>query len=175
MKIINVSQANFEEINPAQQIFVDSHARRYAVIELQPFGLFGLSWHSDLIEPIIKTSESNQLTWIGVDQRIVALRHDRGTVHLALPLTYSLLEILVSESATIAVTELEVLAFNCDASLRFTKGLPDIATKVSLFGNELLVSCLDGTTLGLDVKTGRKRELSGHELAALTLDMEIGQ
>ena len=71
-----------------------------------------------------------------------------------MPLGYSLLQILRLDILTIATSELEVLVFNSDASLRMIKGLPDVAIKACMEGDQLLIRCLDNTLIKLNVQTG---------------------
>jgi hypothetical protein len=152
MKIIKSDRTQFQQLDSARRIISQDHARRFAIVDLGTLGQFGLGWQSDRLEPIVILSQS--LVWIGIDQKLVALRLDYGTIQLAMPLGYSLLEILRFNALTVAISELEVLVFNSDASLRLLKGLPDIAIEAFIEGDRLLIRCLDNRLMKLDVQTG---------------------
>ncbi|MGV0028069.1 hypothetical protein [Phormidesmis priestleyi] len=152
MKIINVDRTQFQQLDSARRIISHDHARRFAIVDLDALGQFGISWQSDRLELIVILSQS--LIWIGIDQKLVALRLDHGTIQLAMPLGYSLLQILHLDALTIAISELEVLVFNSDASLRLIKGLLDIAIEAFVEGDRLLIRCLDNTLIKLNVQTG---------------------
>ncbi len=145
MKIINVDRTQFQQLDAARRIIFYDHARQFAIVDLNALGRFGISWQSDRLEPIVIFSQS--LVWIGIDQKLVALRLDSGSIQLAMPLGYSLLQILRLDTLTIAISELEVLVFNSDASLRVIKGLPDVAIKACIEGDQLIICCLDNTLI----------------------------
>ncbi len=70
MKIQNIEQYKFDGIDKIRQIIVHEDARRFTLIDLgEQLGCYGLSWRSDLIEPIILLSPLQQILWIGIDQQ----------------------------------------------------------------------------------------------------------
>lgn len=150
MKLINANRDQFEALAPIRQIISHPHARRYAIAQIDPWGNYGLSWQSDLIEPVILESA---LTWIGVDQKIVALH--QGKMQAALPLTFPLLEILEIGQAIVVITELELFIFNPDGSLRFTKGLSDVVATWSVEADYLSIELFDQTTIQLNLQVGK--------------------
>lgn len=153
MKLIEIDCTTFEQLDPARRIIDAPHSHRFAIVDLNELGQYGLGWNSTLIEPSIKATDS--MLWIGVDENLVALSLDRGTIVVSLPLFYPLFEILEVDSAIVVITELEVLVFNQNGSLRFTEGLPDIAMNWSSQGEHLSIEFLDHAALQLDLKTGK--------------------
>lgn len=153
MKITDVDRTTFEKLDPTRRIIDAPHAHRFAIVHLNSFGEYGLAWNSKLIEPSIKRSDS--LLWIGVDENIIALAIERGTILVALPLHYPLFEILEVRSAIVIITELEILVFNQNGSLRFTKGLPDIAANWSFQGDQMSIELLDQSSLLFDLQSGK--------------------
>jgi hypothetical protein len=87
MKTKNIEQSKFNEIDKIRQIIVQEDARRFLLIDLgEKLGCYGLSWRSDLIEPIFVTSPSQQILWIGIDQQLAALNLNGGNILVSLPL-----------------------------------------------------------------------------------------
>jgi hypothetical protein len=154
MKLIDIDRATFEQLDPTRRIIDAPHSHRFAIVELAKLGRYGLGWNSTLIEPSIATVADSML-WIGVDEKIVALELDQGTILVALPLHYPLFEILEVGSAIVIITELEILVFNQNGSLRFTRGLPDIAAKWSFQDDQMSIELLDQSTLLLNLHSGK--------------------
>ncbi len=153
MQLINTDRAAFEKLDPTRRIIDADHAHRFAILQLDQWGNYGLSWNSELIEPSI--SILRELIWIGVDQNVVALDATHGRVRMALPLWTPLFDIAVWHDSAIVISELEVSVFNADASLRFVETLPDIAAKWSFQQNQMSIELLDQSTLLLDLPSGR--------------------
>jgi len=158
MKIQSIDESQFKQIEGIRQIIVHDHARKFASIALDNLETFGLSWSSDLIEPIIMLSPDHSTAWIGVDQQLVALDLMQGRVSVALPLSSNIVQILTSTSLTAVLTELELLLFNSDRSIRCLKGLPDIGSEILLQDTNLRVHLLEGSSLILDTETGLFKE-----------------
>ena len=154
MKIIDVDRATFNELDPTRRIIDAPHAHRFAIVHLDSFGDYGLAWNSTLIEPSI-TPVADSTLWLGVDENLVVLDLNYGRVLVALPLHYPLFEIVEVGSAIVVITELEVLVFNQNGSLRFTEGLPDIATNWSFQDEQMSIELLDKSRLRLDLQSGK--------------------
>lgn len=150
VNLIDVDRARFEELPLACQVIHHPNARRYAIVQLTE-GEYGLSWQSNLIEPVVL---EDALTWIGVDQKLVALQ--QGRIEVSLPLAFPLLEILRIDQAAIVITELEILVFNAEGSLRFTKGLPDIAANWLIEASQLSIKLLSKATVRLSLQSGKE-------------------
>jgi hypothetical protein len=154
MQLINTDRATFEQLDPTRRIIDADHAHRFAIVRLEKWGDYGLGWNSELIEPSIATLRN--LIWIGVDQDVVVLDSTNGRVRMALPLWTPLFDIAVWNDSAIVISELEILAFNFDASLRFVEGLPDIAANWSFQDDQLSIELLDHATITLDLRTGKE-------------------
>lgn len=158
MKIHNIDESQFHQIASIQQIISHAHARRFASINLENLGECGLSWRSDLIEPIVMLLPNQSTAWIGIDQQLVAVDLTQGRIAVTLPLISSVVQILPLSSVTVVLTELEVFIFNFDNSIRCIKGLPDIGDEISVQGTDLIIGLLDGDALILDIETGKFKE-----------------
>ncbi|NES17533.1 MAG: hypothetical protein F6K41_00915 [Symploca sp. SIO3E6] len=158
MKIQLIDESQFKQIKGIRQIIVHDHARKFASLDLDNLETLGLSWRSDLIEPLIMLSSDHSIAWIGVDQQLVALDLEQEKISVALPLNSNVVQILTSTSLTIVLTELELLLFNSDRSIRSIKGLPDIGSEILLQGTNLIVNLLEGNSLILDIETGIFKE-----------------
>lgn len=154
MQLINIDRTTFEQLDPIRRIIDAPHSHRFAIVDLDELGKYGLGWNSTLIEPSI-TIVADSMLWIGVDENIVALELNCGRILVALPLYYPLFEILEVGSVIAIITELEVLVFNQNGSLRFTEGLPDIAASWRTEGNLLVIELLEHAILELNVETGK--------------------
>lgn len=158
MKIQPIDESQFKQIEGIRRIIVHDYARKFASLDLDNLETFGLSWRSDLIEPIAMLSPDQSTAWIGVDQQLVALDLKQGRVSVALPLSSNIVQILTSTSLTAVLTELELLLFNSDQSIRSIKGLPDIGSEILLQDTNLIVRLLEGESLILDIETGMFKE-----------------
>ncbi|NET56498.1 MAG: hypothetical protein F6K47_10100 [Symploca sp. SIO2E6] len=158
MKIQPIDQSQFQQIQSIRQIIFHDHARKFASLDLDNLETFGLSWRSDLIEPLIMLSSDHSTAWIGIDQQLVALDLKQEKISVALPLSSNIVQILIATSLTIVLTELELLLFNSDCSIRSIKGLPDIGSEILLQDTNLIVRLLEGDSLILDTETGRFKE-----------------
>lgn len=154
MKLIEIDRTAFEQLDPTRQIIDAPHSHRFAIVDLGKLGKYGLGWSSTLIEPSV-TTVADSMLWIGVDENIVALDLNHGRILVALPLYYPLFEILEVGSAIVVITELEILVFNQNGSLRFTEGLSDIASSWSVQGEQLSIELLDQSMLRLDLQSGK--------------------
>ncbi|NER19532.1 MAG: hypothetical protein F6J96_01990 [Symploca sp. SIO1C2] len=158
MKLQLIDESQFKQFKGIRRIIVHDHARKFASLDLDNLETFGLSWRSDFIEPIIMLSSGHSTVWVGVDQQLVALDLKRSKISVALPLSSNIVQILTSASLTIVLTELELLLFNSDCSIRSMKGLPDIGSEILLQDTNLIVYLLEGDSLILDIETGMFKE-----------------
>lgn len=155
MKLRTISKLDFNQIDGSRQVIADEHARAFAALDLgAKIGCYGLSWNSDLIEPELTQSADGQFVWIGVDQQLAAISLLTGRISLALTLHSHLLQIVMLAALAAVLTETEVLVFNSNCSIRFSKGLPDIADQMLLVGDKLEIQLLKGTRFMLDLQTG---------------------
>lgn len=158
MNINNIDESQFQKIDSIRKIIVHDNARRFASINLRNLGKCGLSWRSDLIEPMVMFSPDESTVWIGVDQQLVALDLNQGKISVALPLNSSVVQILALSLITVVLTELEVFLFNLDNSIQCVKGLPDIGSEIFIQGKDLIICLLDGNVLILNIETGNFKE-----------------
>jgi hypothetical protein len=72
MNLKEISEKEFESIDCVRQVIYHDNSRRFASIEInENHGRYGLSWRSDLIEPVIVDEATSSLIWIGIDQQLV--------------------------------------------------------------------------------------------------------
>lgn len=155
MKLHTISESNFNQIDGSRQAIADEHARAFAALDLgAKIGCYGLSWNSVLIEPELVLSADGQFVWVGVDRQLASISLFNGRISLALTLHTNLLQILMVGVLAAVLTETEVLVFNSNCSIRFSKVLPDIADEMILVGDKLEIRLLEGTSLTLDLQTG---------------------
>jgi len=114
-------------------VIATEYPRQFAMLDLgENLGVYGISWNSDLIEPMVKLSPDEQTIWVGVEQKLAAICSQTGKILLALPLTSYLVQMLTLEKVTAVITEEEFLLFNRRGSIRSNKALPDTAMGMSL-------------------------------------------
>ncbi|HEY9821918.1 MAG TPA: hypothetical protein V6D35_14280, partial [Candidatus Sericytochromatia bacterium] len=131
MNIQIIGESEFKKIEASRRAIAHDYARKFAVLDLgEILGCYGLSWRSELIEPIVEVSTDGLTVWLGVDQQVAAIYMSQGQIRLSLPLNSNLVQILVGDKLTAVLTEDEVLLFNPDFSIRLIKGLPDLAEEI---------------------------------------------
>ncbi len=169
MKLRIISESDFDQFDCSRQVIADEQARAFAALDLgAKFGCYGLSWNSSLIEPELTQSAEGHFIWIGVDQQLAAISLLTGRISLALTLQTNLLQILMVDALAVVLTETEVLVFNPNCSIRFSRGLPDIADEMLIVGNKLKILLLESTTFTLDLQTGSiSRESAGEQRAGI--------
>jgi len=156
MKLKAISKEEFNEIEGVRQVIVHDHPWRFSILYLdETLGCYGLSWRSELIEPVIKPSPDGAILWIGVDQQVTAICLRTGRICLTLPLIYSFFDFAFWCSTTVVLTELEVLLFNSNLSIRASYGLPEIADEMLTVGERLVIYSIDRESLTtIDLQTG---------------------
>lgn len=159
MKIQTISETEFNQIESVRQVIAHEHSHKFALLNLgDRIGNYGISWRSQLVEPILQLSTNQNLVWMGVDQQLAAICLQSGRIALAMPLTSNILQILIMEPITAVLTEHEVLLFNPNGSLRFNHGLPDIPEDIAIVGTKLVIKLMEGDSLTLDPQTGSFKE-----------------
>ncbi|BAZ17082.1 hypothetical protein NIES4071_89600 [Calothrix sp. NIES-4071] len=154
MKIQCIEKYQFSQIEQSKQIIVHENARRFAIIDLgEKLGCYGFSWRSDLLEPTIVVSSDKKI-WVGVDQRLVALNLHTGHIVVSLPLMTNILQIQAAKKVTVVLTESELLLFNLDGSIRFAKGLPELASEMSICDWDVKITDIEGNIWVVDIQTG---------------------
>ena len=156
MNIQIIGESEFKKIEASRRAIAHDHARRFAVLDLgDTLGCYGLSWRSELIEPIVEVSTDGLTVWVGVDQQVAAICLSQGQIRLSLPLNSNLVQIRVGDKLTAVLTEDEVLLFNPDFSIRLIKGLPDLAEEIVMVDESgLEIRLMSGESLFLDTQTG---------------------
>ncbi len=150
MKIQTISKSDFKKIEGSRRVIVNDHPHQFAVLNLgEPLGCYGLSWGSDIITPVVELSTAQRTLWIGVDQRLAAINLQDGNIRLAMPLHTNIFQILIVDDLIAVLTELEVLLFNSDCSIRCFQGLPDLSSEISVSGSDFVIQLFDGSSLTL--------------------------
>jgi hypothetical protein len=156
MNIQIIGESEFKKIEASRRAIAHAHARKFAVLALgDTLGCYGLSWRSELVEPIVELSSDERAVWVGVDQQVAAICLSQGQIRLSLALNSNLVQMLVGAKLTAVLTEDEVLLFNPDFSIQLIKGLPDLAEEIVMVdesGFEILL--MSGKSLFLDTQTG---------------------
>ncbi|MBW4509960.1 MAG: hypothetical protein KME64_26115 [Scytonematopsis contorta HA4267-MV1] len=154
MRIKNIEQSKFNEIDKVRQIIVHKNARRFTLIDLgEQLGHYAISCRSDLIEPIFVLS-TQQILWIGIDQQLVALNLNTGHIIVSLSSVTNILQILAVDTVAAVLTESELLLFNSDGSIRFIKGLPELGSSISISDSDVEIHDIEGDILIIDTQTG---------------------
>jgi len=156
MNIQIIGESEFKKIEASRRAIAHNDARKFAVLDLgDPLCCYGLSWRSELIEPIVEVSTDGLTVWVGVDQQVAAICLSQGQIRLSLPLNSNLVQILVGDKLTAVLTEDEVLLFNADFSIRLIKGLPDLAEEIVMVDESgLEIRLMSGESLFWDTQTG---------------------
>ncbi|XHX79306.1 MAG: hypothetical protein RBJ76_05070 [Stenomitos frigidus ULC029] len=153
MKIQNIEEGDFSQIEGPRQVIVHDHARRFAAIDLgNNLGRYGISWRSDLVEPTVTLSSDASIAWIGVDQQLAAIRLHKGRICVCLALDANILQILAINNMAAVLTETEVLLFNPDCSIRLIQDLPELAEEMSFSDTTLVVRLLEGNSVSLNLQ-----------------------
>ena len=156
MNIQIIEELEFKKIDASRRAIAHDYARKFGVLDLgDSLSCYGLSWRSELIEPIVEVSTDGLTVWLGVDQQVAAIYMSQGQIRLSLPLNSNLVQILVGDKLTAVLTEDEVLLFNPDFSIRLIKGLPDLAEEIVMVDESgLEIRLMSGESLFLDTQTG---------------------
>lgn len=155
MNIQIIDESEFNKIEGSRRAIAHAHARQFAVLDLgDTLGCYGLSWRSELVEPIVELSTDKRAVWVGVNQQVTAICLSQGQIHLSLALNSNLVQILTGNKHTAVLTEDEVLLFNPDFSIRSIKGLPDLAEEIAMVESGLEIRLMSGESLLLDTRTG---------------------
>jgi hypothetical protein len=148
MRLKVASEKEFKDIDCARRIISHDHPRKFAFLEIdESHGSYGLSWRSDIIEPVIVNETCT--IWVGVDQQLVAISKSRGNIIFALQLSSNLVDIANNNSKIAALTESELLIFNNDGSLSQIKALPEIGSGLSVSNEGFCVEMIDGEKLNI--------------------------
>ncbi len=158
MKVQTLNEVEFNQIDASRQVIATEYPRQFAMFDIgKNLGVYGISWNSDLIEPMVKVSPDGQTIWVGVEQKMAAICGETGNILLALPLTSYLVQMLTLSKVTAAITEEEFLLFNRRGSIRSNKALPDTAIGMSLVQGDLVIKLLSGECLTINPETGSCR------------------
>lgn len=155
MLLKSISKSEFKQIDPARQILVHEYPRQFAMLDLgQPLGCYGLSWESSShIQPVIERSTDRRTLWIGVDRRLAAIDLQQGNVCISLSVIMPIFQILIVEDLTAILTELEVLLFSANRTLKCFDVLPDLTANISVYGSDFMIQMFDGSSFTL-TRTG---------------------
>ena len=96
-----------------------------------------------MISPTTIASEANDITYIGVDERLAAIDSD-GHVVFSMPLPSQLFTVQNAGSLTIAICELQAIVFGADGVTKSIIEFPDVLEDFSVEKEALFVSFLDG-------------------------------
>lgn len=155
MNIQIIGESEFKKIEASRRAINHDHARKFAILALgDTLGCYGLSWRSELVEPIVELSSDELAVWVGVDQQVAAIGLSQGQIRLSLALNSNLVQILVGDKLTAVLTEDEILLFNPDFSIRLIKVLPDLAEEIAMVESGLEIRLMSGGSLFVDAQTG---------------------
>jgi hypothetical protein len=156
MNIQIIEELEFKKIEASRRAIAHDHDRKFAILDLgDTLGCYGLSWQSELVEPIVELSSDERAVWVGVDQQVAAICLSQGQIRLSLALNSNLVQILVGEKLTAVLTEDEILLFNPDFSIRLIKGLPDLAEEIVMADESgFEIRLMSGESLFVDAQTG---------------------
>ncbi|AFY83068.1 hypothetical protein [Oscillatoria acuminata] len=155
MQILAITEVDFYKIDRCRRVISHDCAQKFAAIDLGvPLGCYGLSWRSDILEPIIVRSPDRLTVWIGVDQQLAAISLDEGRIIVALPLTDYLVQIVAIADVIAVLTQEKVLLFNPGGSIRFSDDLPDQGIGMTVEGENLVIQMLEGESLTLNPMRG---------------------
>lgn len=145
--LVVVSEQDFARFVGSRVLIAHEHARRFAALKLSSNLEFGVSWHSDGIEPELVVGPGGEV-WVGVDQRVACVSPD-GRIVLSLAVGGSVLSISTFEAGTVVLCDAEGTVFNRDYSLRATRPFVTLPVEVSAHGAGFLVRFDDGTTAAI--------------------------
>jgi len=155
MKLQIVEESEFNKIEGVRQVIVHDYSHKFATIDFGDIlGRYGLSWRSTLVDPIVEFSTAQNTLWIGVDRQLAAICPQSGRLRLIMPLTSNILQLLILDTLTVVLSENEVLIFNPNGSIRYSKSLPDIPEEISIIGTDLVINLLSGDSLTINPQTG---------------------
>ena len=151
-----IEELEFKKIEASRRVSTHDYTRKFAVLDLgDSLSCYGLSWQSELVEPIVELSSDERAVWVGVDQQVAAICLSQGQIRLSLALNSNLVQILVGENLTAVLTEDEILLFNPDFSIRLIKGLPDLAEEIVMADESgFEIRLMSGESLFVDAQTG---------------------
>lgn len=142
--LYNVDKPLFDALEPSRKIICQDLARRFAYLTLTEQGEpYGLSWPSETIEPVLKESLDGSVVWVAVDERIAAIDAINGNICLSMGSFSFVLDIVPFENMTAVLTQLHLILFNNDFSLRSNNYLPDYPEELSLSGNIATLRLID--------------------------------
>lgn len=155
MQVQSIEKSDFIKLEGSRQVIAHDYARKFALLDLgNSLGCYGLSWRSNLVEPIIELSPDRQIIWIGVDQQLAAISLYQGRICVSLTLNTNILQIIQVDKLIAVLAEDEVLLFNLDSSIRLIKGLPSLAEEIFVENTNLVIRLLEGDSLTLDPQLG---------------------
>ncbi|MFT3925548.1 MAG: hypothetical protein QM778_23615 [Myxococcales bacterium] len=141
-RLVPLSAEIFAEVPPVNRLIVHEHSRRFAKLTLnRTQATLGLSWPSDMIEPVVV--EGDGTVWIGVDQRVACVS-ELGETLFCVALSGFLYEIYCIPEFTAIVCDDQVLTVSRDWSIREMRGLSEIPTGIETVGATVVVTTADG-------------------------------
>ena len=156
IKESKIEESSFKQIEGIRQIIFHDRSHQFAILNLgDELGSYGLSWRSNHTKPIIESSPVQKLLWIGIDQQLAAICQQTGRLNLRMPLTSNIISLLFYQEITVVTTENQLLMFNPNGSIRYSKGLPDMPEEISIVGDNLLIQFFEESTFLFNLQTGK--------------------
>jgi len=144
--LAQISQEEYSKATPISRVIVDDNPRRFGrVILPNSSSPVVLSWHSDLVQPLVSANPQESAVWIGIDRRIACLSSE-GSILFSIGLNSNILQVLPSNKITVVLCEAEAITINEDFAIRRIISLRDLPETSSLDGNKLVVTFIDGET-----------------------------
>lgn len=146
-RIHQLTEAEFEGSDVSQCLFAQEHARRFGCIQLpHSEKRVVFSWRSDLLDPCVLFDSNTDVTWIGVDERVGAIRSD-GVILCSIELDTPLQTILGFQGGVVVVCELAAIICDDRGNELRSIDFPDVALESAVRGNQLDVHFVDGNDL----------------------------
>lgn len=155
MKLTNINKLEFDRLEGVRKIIVHDYAQRFASLDLgNSLGIYGMSWTSVSLDPIIIVSEEQNIVWLGVDRQVAAIALETGRILMSLPLNINIVQIQAIGQITAVLTEEEIFLFNPGCSLRLHEDLPDQGIALLQKDENIMIQMLEGETLIINPMTG---------------------
>jgi hypothetical protein len=78
-----IEELEFKKIEASRRAIAHDHDRKFAILDLGvTLNCYGLSWRSELVEPIVELSSDELAVWVGVDQQVAAICLSQGQIRL---------------------------------------------------------------------------------------------
>ncbi len=151
-----ISEENFDQLK-CPFIFSRTEFDRSFGIISRGTQMFGISWQSDIVDPVIKQMKP-EIYGVGIDLNFVILDFLSNSTIFEIHFDSFFIDCLVFETAVYVVTEMtifEVCLKNYKLSYQYD--LPDIFVNASTENHRLIIKCMDGGLVTIKLKDSDKK------------------